>query len=47
MIHRAKLNKALSVQEEDRERRLLEDLADVEKFVNKEFHDVKLKSSRA
>jgi len=47
IIHRAKLGKALSAQEEDRERRLLEDLAEIEQFVNKEFHDVKLRSRRA
>ena len=47
VIHRAKLGKALSIQEEDRERRLLEDLAEIEQFVNKEFHDVKLRSRRA
>ena len=47
VIHRAKLSKALSVQEEDRERKLLEDLAEIERFVNKEFHDVKLRSRRA
>lgn len=46
VIHRAKLSKALSAQEEERERKMLEDLAEIEKFVNKEFHDVKLRSRK-
>ena len=46
IIHRAKLSKSLSAQEEDRESRLLEDLADIEKFIKKEFKDVKIKSRR-
>lgn len=46
IIHKAKLSKALSAQEEDRERRLLEDFAEIEKFVKKEFRDVKLKSRK-
>ena len=44
LIHKAKLSKSLSAQEEEREARLLQDLADIEKFIKKEFKDVKLKS---
>lgn len=42
VIHKAKLNKALSAQGEERERHLLEDLAEIEEFIKKEFKDVKL-----
>ena len=44
VIHRAKLGKSLSAQEEERQARLLQDLAEIEKFIKKEFKDVKLKS---
>ena len=44
LIHKAKLSKSLSAQEEEREARLLQDLAEIEKFIKKEFKDVKLKS---
>ncbi len=47
IIHKAKLGKSLSAQEEEREARLLEDLAEIEKFSKKEFKDVKLRSRRA
>jgi len=47
IVHRAKLGKVLSVQQEDREKRLLEDLDEIEGFIKKEFQDVKLKSRTA
>lgn len=47
IIHRAKLNKVLSALQEDREKRLLEDFDEIEKFIKKEFQDVKLKSKTA
>jgi len=47
IIHKAKLNNVLAAQQSDREKRLLDDLEEIEKFVNKEFKDVKLKSRTA
>jgi len=44
IIHQARLSKVLSVQQEDRERRLLEDFDEVETFIKKEFQDVKLRA---
>ena len=44
IIHKARLSKILSIRQEDQEKILLKNLDEVEKFIKKEFKDVKLKS---